>query len=71
MEGKGPVKDGITEELCFGNIHEVQVDIRASYIMLPNEEKPTACRNYEEDESEFDCRSRCRLEAIRVRANFN
>uniref|UniRef100_A0A915E437 Amiloride-sensitive sodium channel n=1 Tax=Ditylenchus dipsaci TaxID=166011 RepID=A0A915E437_9BILA len=66
MEGKGRVKDGTTEELCIGRIHEVRVDVRASYVMLPNNEKPTACRNYDQgDESEFDCRSRCRMEMIR------
>lgn len=72
MEGKGRVKDGITEELCIGNIHEVQVDIRALYIMLPNNDKPTACRNYDEgDKNEFDCRSRCRMEMIRVSEYLN
>lgn len=54
-------------QLCMGHVHEVQVDIRAAYLMLPNDDAPTSCRNYDEsDESEFDCRSRCRMEMIRV-----
>ena len=69
MEGKGRVKDGTTEELCVGQIHEVTVDIRAHYTMLENDDKATACRNYDDvddaEVNEFDCRSRCRMEMIR------
>lgn len=35
--------------------------------MLENNEKPTACKNYnEENENEFNCRSRCRMEMLQV-----
>lgn len=68
MEGKGRVKDGTTEELCAGHMHELMVEIRAHYTMLENDDKATACRLYDDEESksEFDCRSRCRMDMIRV-----
>lgn len=53
-------------QLCVGIRHEVTVEVRARYVMLENDENGTACRNAGE-ESEFDCRSRCRMEMIRVR----
>lgn len=47
--------------------HEVTVDIRARYVMLENDDSGTACRNsINQGQSEFDCRSRCRMEMIRV-----
>lgn len=70
MEGKGRVRDGITDELCLGMVHEVTVEVRATYIMLENNEKGTACNDLGEDEdTEFDCRSRCRLEMIKEMCN--
>ena len=67
MEGKGRVKDGIGDGLCPGDYVEVSVEIRARYSMLPNEVKPTACKSYEDgNDSEYDCRSRCRMMLIRV-----
>jgi hypothetical protein len=66
MEGKGRVRDGVTDELCLGMVHEVTVEVRATYIMLENNEKGTACNDLGEGEdTEFDCRSRCRLEMIK------
>ncbi|KAL3115780.1 hypothetical protein niasHT_007785 [Heterodera trifolii] len=67
MEGKGRVKDGISEELCAGQMHELTVEIRANYKMLENDESATACRLYDDEESksEFDCRLRCRMKMIR------
>jgi hypothetical protein len=71
MEGKGRAKDGIVEgELCLGQMHEVTVEVRAQYTMLENDEAGTACRVFDdEDENEFDCRSRCRMEMIRQMCN--
>ncbi|VDN26583.1 unnamed protein product [Cylicostephanus goldi] len=67
MEGKGRARDGFTFELCPGQRHEVTVEVRAHYQMLENDEPGKACRDVEDDEdSEFDCRSRCRMEMIRV-----
>uniref|UniRef100_A0A914HZ17 Amiloride-sensitive sodium channel n=1 Tax=Globodera rostochiensis TaxID=31243 RepID=A0A914HZ17_GLORO len=67
MEGKGRVKDGISEELCAGQMHELSIEIRANYKMLENDESATACRLYDDEESksEFDCRLRCRMKMIR------
>ncbi|KAK6753235.1 hypothetical protein RB195_012683 [Necator americanus] len=66
MEGKGRARDGFTFELCAGQRHEVSVEVRALYQMLENDEPGKACRDVEEGEdSEFDCRSRCRMEMIR------
>lgn len=60
-------EDGTNFKLCLGIRHEVTVDVRARYVMLENDENGTACRNVKEnEESEFDCRSRCRMEMIRV-----
>ncbi|VDN17542.1 unnamed protein product [Gongylonema pulchrum] len=64
MEGKGRARDGFNDDLCVGIRHEVTVEVRARYIMLENDENGTACRNVGE-ESEFDCRSRCRMTMIR------
>uniref|UniRef100_A0A1I7Z9D4 Amiloride-sensitive sodium channel n=2 Tax=Steinernema glaseri TaxID=37863 RepID=A0A1I7Z9D4_9BILA len=66
MEGKGRARDGFNEELCAGMRHEVQVEVRARYVMLENDDEGTACREVEEGEdNEFDCRSRCRMKMIR------
>ncbi|KJH45505.1 Amiloride-sensitive sodium channel [Dictyocaulus viviparus] len=66
MEGKGRARDGFTSELCAGQRHEISVEVRALYQMLENDEPGTACRNIEDDvDSEFDCRSRCRMDMIR------
>ncbi|KAE9556500.1 hypothetical protein FO519_000194 [Halicephalobus sp. NKZ332] len=66
MEGKGRVKDGITDELCLGMVHEVTVEVRATYIMLENDNPATSCNEIEEGEdTEFDCRSRCRMQMIK------
>ncbi|KAK6109462.1 Amiloride-sensitive sodium channel family protein [Brugia pahangi] len=66
MEGQGRARDGFNDDLCLGIRHEVTVDVRARYVMLENDENGTACRNVKEkEESEFDCRSRCRMEMIR------
>ncbi|TKR70040.1 hypothetical protein L596_022110 [Steinernema carpocapsae] len=66
MEGKGRARDGFNDELCAGMRHEVSVEVRARYIMLENDDEGTACREVEEDEdNEFDCRSRCRMIMIR------
>uniref|UniRef100_A0A158PA12 Amiloride-sensitive sodium channel n=1 Tax=Angiostrongylus cantonensis TaxID=6313 RepID=A0A158PA12_ANGCA len=66
MEGKGRSRDGFTFELCAGQRHEVSVEIRALYQMLENDEPGTSCRDVEDGEdTEFDCRSRCRMNMIR------
>ncbi|CAK5082522.1 unnamed protein product [Meloidogyne enterolobii] len=70
MEGKGRSKDGTTEGLCLGRVHETKVEIRGHYIMLENDDEATACRNYDDvddaEVNEFECRSRCRMQMIRV-----
>uniref|UniRef100_A0A1I8BCI2 Amiloride-sensitive sodium channel subunit alpha n=1 Tax=Meloidogyne hapla TaxID=6305 RepID=A0A1I8BCI2_MELHA len=69
MEGKGRSKDGTTEGLCVGRVHETKVEIRGHYIMLENDDEATACRNYDDvddaEVNEFECRSRCRMNMIR------
>lgn len=66
MQGKSQVIDGFNEDLCLGSRHEVYVEVRAYYEMLENNEVGTACHALENNEDdEFDCRSRCRLEMIR------
>ncbi|KAI1695750.1 Amiloride-sensitive sodium channel [Ditylenchus destructor] len=70
MEGKARGKDGVNEELCLGMRHEVEVEITGRYVQLPSDEPPNACKEYEEcDESEFDCKSRCRMEMIKDMCN--
>uniref|UniRef100_A0A915N965 Amiloride-sensitive sodium channel n=1 Tax=Meloidogyne javanica TaxID=6303 RepID=A0A915N965_MELJA len=69
MERKGRSKDGTTEGLCLGRVHETKVEIRGHYIMLENDDEATACRNYDDvddaEVNEFECRSRCRMKMIR------
>ena len=57
-------------QICAGMIHEVTVEVRARYVMLENDDAGTAC-NYLEDgeDTEFDCRSRCRMKMIREMCN--
>lgn len=57
-------------KLCLGIRHEVTVDVRAKYVMLENDDNGTACRKAIKKENEFDCRSKCRMEMIRVHFNF-
>ncbi|KAM3716611.1 Acid-sensing ion channel 1B [Dirofilaria immitis] len=71
MEGHGRARDGFNDNLCLGIRHEVTVDVRARYVMLENDDNGTACRNIiEKGENEFDCRSRCRMEMIKINLNF-
>ncbi|PIC27044.1 hypothetical protein B9Z55_019423 [Caenorhabditis nigoni] len=66
MEGKGRSRDGFIDELCLGQRHEVTAHVTALYQMLENDEEGTRCRDVEDGEdSEFNCRSRCRMEMIR------
>ncbi|TMS39213.1 hypothetical protein L596_005776 [Steinernema carpocapsae] len=66
IEGKGRARDGFNDELCLSMHHDVTVEVRALYTMLPNNDEGTACKNVEEgQDTEFDCRSRCRMEMIR------
>nr|CAD2156230.1 unnamed protein product [Meloidogyne enterolobii] len=67
MGSKGITKDGFTDELCLGMMHETTVDVKARYKMLPNKEEGTACADLEDDnaDTEWDCHLRCRLEFIR------
>uniref|UniRef100_A0A914DS04 Uncharacterized protein n=1 Tax=Acrobeloides nanus TaxID=290746 RepID=A0A914DS04_9BILA len=66
MESEGRIRDGYNDELCLGMMHEVKVEIRARYQMLENNDDGTACRNNEGSiNSEFNCRSRCRMELLR------
>ncbi|CAK5024733.1 unnamed protein product [Meloidogyne enterolobii] len=67
MGSKGITKDGFTDELCLGMMHETTVDVKARYKMLPNKEEGTACADLEDDnaDTEWDCHLRCRLEFVR------
>jgi hypothetical protein len=68
MGSKGVMKDGFTDELCVGQMHETTVDVKARYKMLPNDEEGTACRDNEDEEgedNEWNCYLRCRMEFIR------
>jgi hypothetical protein len=53
----------------------VTVEVRAVYNMLENDDNGTACRDGKKDsdneaeETEFDCRSRCRMELIQRLCN--
>lgn len=63
---KAQATDGVNDELCMGMSHEVTVEVKARYNMLPNEEEGKACKNRDDGElNEFDCYAQCRLEFIR------
>lgn len=55
-------------EICPGTSNDLIVEIRATYEMLENDDKGTACMDFEEEQetSEFDCQSKCRMNLIRV-----
>ncbi|MFH4976522.1 hypothetical protein AB6A40_003231 [Gnathostoma spinigerum] len=66
MEGKGRSRDGYNDDLCPSIRHEVFIEVRARYAMLENDDEGTACRIIgDDDDDEFDCRSRCRMHVIR------
>ncbi|VDM51142.1 unnamed protein product [Toxocara canis] len=70
MQGKGRIRDGYNDDLCLGMRHEVTVEVRAQYEMLENDENGTACRNeHEREDTEFECRSRCRMKLIQSMCN--
>uniref|UniRef100_A0A9J2PU91 Amiloride-sensitive sodium channel n=1 Tax=Ascaris lumbricoides TaxID=6252 RepID=A0A9J2PU91_ASCLU len=70
VQGRGRARDGYNDDLCLGMRHEVTVEVRARYVMLENDDNGTACRNVEEGEdTEFDCRLRCRMKMIRSLCN--
>nr|AXS78265.1 Amiloride-sensitive sodium channel subunit beta [Anisakis simplex] len=65
MQAKGRARDGYNDDLCAGLRHEVTVEVKAKYEMLENDDNGTACRDVEEgSDTEFDCRSRCRMKFI-------
>ncbi|CAD5221369.1 unnamed protein product [Bursaphelenchus okinawaensis] len=65
-EGGGISRDGYHENLCPGLRHDVTVEVKNKYDMLENDEPRTACRDFsDDDDDEFSCRSRCRMELIR------
>uniref|UniRef100_A0A915D0D2 Uncharacterized protein n=1 Tax=Ditylenchus dipsaci TaxID=166011 RepID=A0A915D0D2_9BILA len=71
MEGKGRIRDGVANELCMSQRHEVEVEVAAQYVTLASEEPPNACKCYEPgDESEFDCKSRCRMDMLKEMKNW-
>lgn len=49
-------------------MHEVTGEVKGEYITLENDEDAIACREVDEEgeDTEFDCRSRCRMEMIKV-----
>jgi hypothetical protein len=66
----------VNEEICPGTVSDLIAEIRATYEMLENDDGGTACMDFEDDKdsSEFNCRSRCRMEFIRasfLSYNFN
>ncbi|KAL3083093.1 hypothetical protein niasHS_010895 [Heterodera schachtii] len=66
MGSKGITKDGFTDELCIGMMHEITVEVKALYKMLPNDEEGTACRELTASvDNQYDCHLRCRMEFIR------
>uniref|UniRef100_A0A914HUZ6 Amiloride-sensitive sodium channel n=1 Tax=Globodera rostochiensis TaxID=31243 RepID=A0A914HUZ6_GLORO len=69
LEGKGRAKDGINEDLCLSDSHELVVEVREIQTLLPGaEELEEKCVDYaleEEYKSELECQSRCRLQIIR------
>ena len=70
MGNKGTTKDGFTDELCIGMMHETTVELKARYKMLPNDEEGTACRDEDDGgDNEWDCHLRCRLDFIRSICN--
>lgn len=72
IDSGGHTKDGVNEELCPGTQNDLIVEISATYTMLENKGKGTACMDFEDDEdsSEFNCKSRCRMNLIRVIVAF-
>lgn len=51
-------------------VHETTVEVKARYLMLPNDEQGTACREKENDQdNEFDCHARCRMNFIKTICN--
>lgn len=51
-------------------IHEITVEVKARYQMLPNDEEGTACREKKDDnDSEFDCHAKCRMNFIKSLCN--
>lgn len=54
--------------MCPGSSSDLIVEVQAIYQMLENDDKGTTCADFEDDEdsSEFNCHSRCRMNLIRV-----
>uniref|UniRef100_A0A1I8BGS0 Amiloride-sensitive sodium channel n=1 Tax=Meloidogyne hapla TaxID=6305 RepID=A0A1I8BGS0_MELHA len=75
MEGKGRASDGFYNELCIGDTYEAVMQIRAITTILPDPDDPIEqrCQIYGQKEnsqnSELDCRRRCRLDLIRKICN--
>lgn len=66
MQGKGRTRDGFDDEVCPGQYHELVVEVKALYEMLENDDNGTICREQRSNQdNEFDCKSRCRLEMLR------
>uniref|UniRef100_A0A1I7RIQ3 Amiloride-sensitive sodium channel subunit alpha n=1 Tax=Bursaphelenchus xylophilus TaxID=6326 RepID=A0A1I7RIQ3_BURXY len=64
--GKGRSRDGVFEEMCFGTDLHLNVEIVGIYKQLENNNEGKKCTVYEGDnESEYGCLLKCRLNFIR------
>ncbi|CAD5221375.1 unnamed protein product [Bursaphelenchus okinawaensis] len=61
----GRDNNGVVEDLCFGDRHDVTTTVKAYYRMLEdeNDEEETICKEYEEGE-EVECHAKCRKALI-------
>jgi hypothetical protein len=44
LAGHGQTADGINKEICLGIEHEVQIDVSARYVSIPNDDPATRCK---------------------------
>lgn len=61
----GRDNNGVLEDLCFGDRHEITTTVKAYYRMLEDDdvEEGTACKSYEPGE-EVECHAKCRKELV-------
>ncbi|CAD5228407.1 unnamed protein product [Bursaphelenchus xylophilus] len=63
----GRENNGVVEDLCFGDRHDVTTTVKAYYRMVddPREEDDKICRGYGEGE-EIECHAKCRKEMVQT-----
>jgi len=66
MDGPSSARDGVADNLCFGQYIEVRAEVKNTFDMLPNDSPGRECDELKsEGKNDYDCKLYCRIEFVR------